>query len=106
MSNLSRLSDQNIADPVLRAHYYRNVIDYVNTVDSDLKDYEIKLDESYRPDLVAFRALGDAQLAWLVLLVCEVDDSAESLPVGETIKLPKATWVRRSMREFMDTYGL
>lgn len=104
--SLSRLSDQNIADPILRATYYQRVIDYSCDVESDLTDHVIKIDEAYRPDLVAHRALGNAELAWMVSLICEVDDVADSLPVGETFYFPSTGWVRRSMKEFMDEVGL
>ncbi|WP_217521968.1 baseplate protein [Vibrio metschnikovii] len=106
MSSLSRLSDKNIADPILRAHYYQRVIEYIDLADSDLVEYTIKPDEQYRPDLVAYRALGSSELAWLVALVCEVDDVAEPLPVGAECEFPQAGWVRTSMREFMDEFGL
>jgi hypothetical protein len=106
MSSLSRLSDKNIADPILRAHYYQIVIEYIYLSDSDLVEYTIKPDEQYRPDLAAYRALGSSELAWLVALVCEVDDVADPLPVGAECEFPHAGWVRTSMREFMDEFGL
>lgn len=106
MAKLSRLSDLNIEDPILRASYYTRVKNYVDDIGSDLKAYEIKIDEEYRPDLVAYRAFGDANLEWIVLFVSEVIDPFEPLPVGETIYLPYPSWIRRSMREFMDEYGL
>lgn len=104
--SLPRLSDLNIDDPILRAHYYKIVTAYIDASDSDLATYEIKLDEEYRPDLVAYRALGTHDLAWLVSLACDVTDQAESLPVGEVVYLPYPVWIRRSMREFMDIYGV
>lgn len=103
--SLSRLSDLNITDSILRAGYYQKVVDHSCDVDSDLTEHTIKQDEQYRPDLVASR-LGDAQLAWMVLLICEVDDPADPLPVGETVYFPQASWIRRSMREYMDELGL
>ncbi|UTZ44581.1 hypothetical protein [Vibrio campbellii] len=106
MSNLSRLSDQNITDPILRARYYQRVIEYIDSPEADLKPYTFKPDEEYRPDLAAYRALGSADLDWLVALVCEVDDVANPLPVGLEYELPQAGWIRISMRAFMDEFGL
>ncbi|HCG7330499.1 hypothetical protein P3551_20965 [Vibrio parahaemolyticus] len=106
MSNVSRLSEQNIVDPILRAHYYQRVIEYIESTESELTQYTIKPDEEYRPDLAAYRALGSAELDWLVALVCEVDDVANPLPVGLEYDFPMAGWIRISMREFMDEFGL
>lgn len=106
MSDLSRLSDMNIEDDILRASYYQQVNEYINSTNSDLSEYDLKEDEAFRPDLVSYRFYGTAELGWLVCLICELDDVAESLPVGETIYLPEAAWVRRSMRQFMDELGI
>lgn len=106
MSNLSRLSDLNISDPIIRSHYYQRIIQYIESPDAELTPYTIKTDEEYRPDLAAYRALGSAELDWLVALVCEVDDVANPLPVGLEFDFPMAGWVRISMREFMDEFGL
>lgn len=106
MSELSRLSDLNIEDDILRASYYQRVTQYLDSPSSSLTDYDLKIDEEYRPDLVSYRFYGTVELSWLVCLVCEVDDAADPLPVGETIYLPDAAWIRRSMRQFMDELGL
>jgi hypothetical protein len=106
MADLSRLSDLNIEDDILRAVYYQQVSEYMDKPDSDLSEYDLKEDEEYRPDLVSFRFYGTADLDWLVALACEQDDMAEPLPVGESIYLPPAAWVRRTMRQFMDDLGL
>ena len=103
---LSRLSDLNIEDPILRAHYYQRIIEHIESPSSDLKVHEIKINEEYRPDLVASRAFGSKELAWLVGLCCDVEDPMDPLPVGEKIYMPQASWVRRSMRQFMDEMGL
>ncbi|MDW2193016.1 hypothetical protein [Vibrio sp. 1641] len=107
MSKLSRLSAENIEDDILRAHFFAIVMEYVNrSGNTDLFEYTIRLDEVYRADLVSYRAYATVELDWLVSLVCDVDDPTNPLPVGETIKLPPASWVRRSMRQFMDEMGL
>jgi hypothetical protein len=104
---LSRLSDLNIEDVILRASFYRRVIDYVESpLSEDLTTYTLKPDETYRPDLVSFRAFSTKELAWLVALVCDCDDMANPLPIGEQITLPSAVWVRRELRAFMDEMGL
>ncbi|EPA1954167.1 hypothetical protein ACQ08L_003266 [Vibrio alginolyticus] len=107
MSKLSRLSAENIEDDILRAHFFSKVLEYVNrSGNTELFVYIIRLDETYRADLASYRAYGTVELDWLVSLVCDVDDPMNPLPVGQTIKLPPAAWVRRSMRQFMDEMGL
>ncbi len=106
MSELSRLSDQNITDDLLRAEFYRIVLSYMGTAGREVTTYTIKLDETYRPDLASYRAFGTKDLDWLICLICELVDPADELPVGEDIELPSAAWVRRAMRQFMDDMGL
>ncbi|ELP9500921.1 hypothetical protein R1867_003985 [Vibrio alginolyticus] len=107
MSKLSRLSAENIEDDILRAHFFAKVLEYINrSGNTELFVYIIRLDETYRADLASYRAYGTVELDWLVSLVCDVDDPMNPLPVGQTIKLPPAAWVRRSMRQFMDEMGL
>ncbi len=106
MSELSRFSDQNIEDPILRANFYRLVLDYLGGKGAETLDYTVKIDEEYRPDLAAFRALGSAELDWLIMLVGEVADPFYGLPVGYTLTLPNKAWIRRTMRQFMDEVGV
>ncbi|CAH0543005.1 hypothetical protein [Vibrio marisflavi] len=106
MSSIPRLSDQNISDPILRAHYYKIVNDYINSTSSELVTYIIQMSEEYRPDLVSYRVFGSKDLAWLVCLASDLDDTADPLPVGETIYMPTAAWIRRSMRQFLTDMGL
>ncbi|EGQ9764635.1 MULTISPECIES: baseplate protein [Vibrio] len=106
MSDLPRLSDLNIQDDILRSSYYRIVLDYVSSADSDLAEYDVKIDEEFRPDLISYRHYGSADLGWLIMLICDLDDATEPLPVGETIYLPPSAWVRRTMRQFMDELRL
>ncbi len=104
--NLSRLSDLNIDDPILRANFYRLVLDYLSSKGAETIDYVVKLDEEYRPDLAAYRAFGSSELSWLIMLVGEVDDPFYGLPVGYVLTLPNKAWIRRTMRQFMDSVGL
>lgn len=103
---ISRLSDLNIEDDILRAIYYRRVLSYVATIGADLFPYTIKIDEEYRADLVAYRSYGNSELRWVITLLTDIDDEANSLPVGDEIFLPTASWLRRDMRQFMDEMGL
>ncbi len=104
--SISRLSDQNISDPILRAVFYRRIIAYVESPLSKVSEYTIKPDETYRPDLVSYRQFNTKELSWLVALVSDVDDVADPLPVGEVIYLPSAAWIRRELRAFIDELGL
>jgi hypothetical protein len=104
--SLSRLSDLNITDPILRAGFYKRVIEHVESPLSDVKEYVLKPDETYRPDLASYRHYRTKELAWLVALVSDVDDVADPLPVGESVYLPSAAWVRRELRAYLDELGL
>lgn len=106
MSELSRLSDRNIEDPILRASYYRLVLDYLNSKNAETIAYTIKMDEEFRADLASYRCYSTSELEWLFYLVCETVDPVDGIPVGETLTLPTASWVRRSMRQFMDESGI
>ena len=107
MKGLSRLSDQNIGDVVFRALYYQEVLAFIDEAgNTELKTYEIKVDEEYRPDLASYRATGTDELSWLICLVCDVADSMDGLPVGDEIYLPSPVWIRSSMRAFIDKHGL
>ncbi|HIF9347087.1 TPA: hypothetical protein ACX6RX_003198 [Photobacterium damselae] len=100
--NLSRLSDLNIDDDILRADFYRIIISYINSPTSNLFTYTIKIDEEYRPDLAAYRAFGSEELRWLITLVCGIDDEAMPLPIGDTFSFPPVTWIRQQMRRFIE----
>ncbi len=101
---LSRLSAYNIEDDILRGHFYRQVLEYIDTYDSDLVEYVIKQDEIYRRDLISYRVYGTPEVAWLIGLVAESDDDAEELTAGDTLTLPTAIWIRRAIRQFIDEF--
>lgn len=103
---ISRLSDLQIEDPILRAVFYQRVMDYISVNFADLNPYTIKIDEAYRYDLASMRAFNSKELAWLVALVAGNADMTEPLPIGETLYFPSAAWVRQDMREFIEDMGL
>ncbi|HHY0551852.1 TPA: hypothetical protein ACVU5P_004171 [Vibrio parahaemolyticus] len=104
--SLSRLSDLNISDPILRGHFYLRILDYIKKGSSELISYTIKTDEEYRYDLASQRVFGTHSLAWLVALVAGNVDMSDALPVGETLKFPSAAWIRQDMRDFIDEMGI
>lgn len=105
MNKLPRLSDMNIKDDVIRASFYRRIIEYIRQPKAEITPYTIKPDEEYRPDLVAWRAFRTVELKWLVLLVADIDDEAEPLPVGSVLYFPSPQFVRQEMRRFLDEIG-
>lgn len=105
-SDIPRLSDQNITDDIMRSHFYSVITDYLSDTDAELSDYTIKTDEAYRPDLASYRHYGTKELDWLIMLVSDVIDPADPLTIGEKLSLPTSSWVRRTMRQFMNDYGI
>lgn len=101
----SRLSDQNITDPILRGEFYRQVVEHLSDPTTKTTSIRVFPNEEYRPDLMAFRLYGDADLRWLVCLVCGVTDEADPLPVGDAFAFPPSTWLRQKMRQFIDLVG-
>ncbi|MGL5538836.1 baseplate protein [Aeromonas veronii] len=107
MARLSRLSDMLITDDILRSYLYAAVLAMVRDhAETDVITYEIRPDEEYRADLLAHRAYGTAELRWVVKLVVGVDDEADPLPVGTSIRLPSSAWVREKIRHFLDDGGI
>lgn len=106
-SVLSRLSDLQIEDDVLRAMLYTDVLELVrDESQTDVTTYTLLVDEEYRPDLVAHRVYGNPVMRWVISLVADVEDEAEPLPIGTLLRLPSAAWVRERIRHYMDGGGL
>lgn len=102
MNKLSRLSDLNIEDDILRADFYQIIIKYLSNSNRIVKAKVINPDEEWRHDLVSFRVYGTPDLRWMVGLICGVEDEAKPLPVGDLFYFPAATYIRREMRRFID----
>jgi hypothetical protein len=97
---LSRLSDEQIADVIIRAYLYKDILSALrdNTIEST--PYEIKQDERFRPDLVSQRVYGSTAARWLVKLLCNIEDEEQPLPVGSVIRFPPVGYVRERIRHF------
>ncbi|ENC6657591.1 baseplate protein [Aeromonas hydrophila] len=106
-TQLSRLSDMQIEDDVIRSLLYSDVLAHCRTEgETDVITHDVLQDEVYRPDLVAYRVYGNPVMRWAVSLVADVEDEAEPLPVGVTLRLPSAAWVRERIRHYMDGGGI
>lgn len=106
-ASLPRLSDLQIEDDVLRAMLYSDVLALVaEPGQSDVFQYDILLDEEYRPDLTAYRAYGSTVMRWVISLVADIEDEADPLPVGEVLRLPSPAWVRERIRHYTDGGGI
>lgn len=106
MNKLSRLSELNIEDDVLRGIFYRSIIQYVNDPTAILSKVIIRQNEEFRPDLVSYRLYGIPDLRWLVCLICGVEDEADPLPVASEFYFPSSIWVRQQLRKFINELGL
>ena len=53
--------------------------------------------EATRPDIIAFNAYGDANLAWLVLQYNNIVDNVTELTEGTEIRLPQKQRVSLSI---------
>lgn len=103
---ISRLSDEQITDIVIRSYLYKDILNAVRENAVSCTRYEIKEDERYRPDLVAYRVYGSVAGRWLVKLLCDTDDEENPLPVGSTILFPSIGYVRERIRHFENDGGL
>ncbi|HBN0506436.1 TPA: hypothetical protein L1N01_004141 [Escherichia coli] len=97
---LSRYDDRNIADPILRAELRKEVMLMCESNDKNLTIYYVLPDEQYRPDLLAYRMWGIAELRWVVTLAAGLEDESQGMTVGKKLKLPPATWIREMIRHF------
>lgn len=106
-TQLSRLSDMQIEDDVIRSMLYSDVLAHCREEgEADVLTHDVLLDEVYRPDLVAYRVYGNPVMRWAVSLVADVEDESEPLPVGVALRLPSAAWVRERIRHYMDGGGI
>lgn len=94
MSQISRLSPYNIADDLTRAELYREV----RAGDPSWPEREVRLDETLKPELLAYRHYGTDELKWVVLIVAGLDDMREALEAGSVLRLPPVTWIRERIR--------
>lgn len=91
-----------ITDDIRRTEVYRRLLSYLADPANAAIEYEIGQDEALRADLAAHRAYGTAELAWLLLLVCDIDDALAGLPVGYSVRLPPLSVVHQVIREVRD----
>lgn len=103
---VSRISDEQVTDLVIRAYLYRHIIRALSRGEVDTQAYEIKHDEKYRPDLVSYRVYGTTEARWLVKLLCGIEDEETALPIGTVVRFPPVGFVRERIRHFADGGGL
>lgn len=97
---LSRLSDMQITDVILRAYLYKDILTALRKQTVTSTPYEIKHDEKYRADLVSHRVYSTVNARWLVLLLCGIEDEESPLPVGTVVRFPPIGYVRERIRHF------
>lgn len=93
---LSRLSPYNINDDLRRAELYREIRD--GQSDLTWSAYTIQPGDILRPELIAYKVYGTAEMKWLILVAAGLDDMREMLTAGTEIRLPKAAWVRQRIK--------
>ena len=99
----SRLDNQSIEDPIIRAYMHREIIRQAELYDDENNfTYTIKPDEVYRPDLVAYRAWGAEDLRWAVVAIVGHESELEALPVGQDFTFPNAAFIRDRVRHYTD----
>lgn len=62
--------------------------------------WEVRLEESYRADLIAYRYYGTASAKEIVLAAAGIDNPAQRIPAGVKIPLPPAVWVRQRIKHY------
>lgn len=96
----NRLDDRTIEDTVLLALFHQEVISRATSYNADNVEYTIKPDELYRSDLAAYRCYGNSELRWVFRLLAGHESETEEMPVGTTLTLPPAAWIRDRMRDY------
>ncbi|WP_254446386.1 hypothetical protein [Pantoea sp. CCBC3-3-1] len=99
-SDISRLDDRNIEDPIIRAYMRQSIMNKSQSYDSDLLVYDIQPDEIYRPELIAYRIWGTGELRWVITLVCGLEDESEPMSEGEELTVPSLSWIREQINAF------
>lgn len=92
----SRLSDQNIEDPLIRNAMYRELL---ASDSSEWAEKSIGINEEFRPDIVSNVVYGTPECRWFVLLAAGLSDEIEALPVGKTLRFPPAYLIRQLIKK-------
>jgi hypothetical protein len=103
---ISRLSPYNIKDDLRRAELYREIRNNQSTL--SWYKYTIQPADQLRPELIAYKAYGNAEMKWLVMIAAGLDDMRESLTAGVDIRLPTSAWVRQKIKYYSqleENYG-
>lgn len=93
---ISRLSPYNITDDLRRAELYREIRDGQDNL--DWPSYEIQPADTLRPELIAYKVYGTAELKWLVMIAASLDDMRELMEAGDTLRLPTTAWIRQRIK--------
>lgn len=96
MTQLSRLSPLNIEDELIRARFYRELMDGAFEWD----EWEVSVDEIWMPELVSLRYYGTASLKKIVAICAGLDDMRGTLQAGSLIRLPTTQWIRTRIRYY------
>lgn len=102
---MSQLLDKNVTDLVLRAQMYRDILDDIASGNQAAKTHEIKEDEQYRSDLIAFRFYGRYDIAWLVDLMSAREDIADPHVIGMKLLLPESVYIRSKIKYYATLEG-
>lgn len=102
---MSQLSDENVSDLVLRAQMYKDILSDVESGVQAAQTHEVKEDEQYRSDLIAFRFYGRNDVSWLVDLMSSREDIAEPHVIGMKILLPESVYIRSKIKYYSTLEG-
>lgn len=98
-----RLSYMNIDDRILRVELFRE-IRKAQTAEkyrgTEWGSYEIQPADVLSPELIAYKCYGLDTLKWVVMVAAGLDDPREQLQAGETIYLPKTSYLRERIKYY------
>lgn len=99
----TRLDDRSVEDPIIRSYLHKDIIQQASRYDNETNFvYTVKADERYRPDLLAYRAWGSADLRWAIDVLAGIESETEGLPVGTDLTLPSTAFIRDRVRHYVD----
>jgi len=97
---ISRLSPYNITDDLYRANLYKEVREGQGEIEWPV--YEVQPADSLRPELIAYKVYGTAEMKWLVMIAASLDDMRERIESGSSLRLPPAAWVRKRIKYYSE----
>lgn len=95
---IKRLSPYNIQHPLHRAKLYQEI----TTASSDDIEYEVSINETDKPELIASRLHGTTDSKLLVAVSAGLASTRETLSPAQVIRVKQTPVLRKAIRKYQD----